>query len=107
MLIALWDFLQWIWGEGVVNFFTATFAYFVEVCVLIYFKLANTVMPFAWGVASQILDDLNLSSYMLTAWEFIPLESRQILAYFRIPEVINNIMTFGIVKIVLKFIPFF
>ena len=63
-------------------------------------------IPIAFDVALEILSSLNLSAHMVTSWSAIPLEARQAMAFFRIPEVLSILITVALAKFVMRFVPF-
>lgn len=65
-----------------------------------------TLIPLVFDIAMEILTSLDLSTHMMTTWNFIPLEVRQGLAFFRIPEVLSVLIVVGVAKFVFRFVPF-
>ncbi len=99
------DFIkEWI-NSGVYEFFTEFTAYLIEAATLSYIKFLNFVIPFAWGVAKVIIEDLNISSLINSAWNDLPELSRALLTAMKVPEIINLVISGAVTKYVLKFIP--
>lgn len=85
-------------GEELVYFITKALTY----AALGFFI---TVLPISFDIATEILTSLDLSTHMMDAWLFIPIEVRQALAFFKIPEVLSILIVVGLSKFVLRFVP--
>lgn len=104
-MFEFFDFIhEWI-NSGVYDFFTEFAAFLIEMATLSYLKFLNFVIPFAWGIAKEIIEDLNISSMINSAWGDLPDMSRAVLTAMKIPEVINTVISGAVTKYVLKFIP--
>lgn len=99
---AIYEFIT----SGIYSLAVAAFKAFVEYWTLATIKGAIWSLSFAWDMAKTILQDLNLSQHINSAWSAMPAAAAQALSYFRIPEVINNIATGFVMRLVLRFIPF-
>jgi hypothetical protein len=95
---------DWL-DSGVYDFWTEAFAYFVEYMVVSYLKFINVVIPFAWGVAKVILEDLNVSALIDSAYSQFPSMSRDLMTAMRVPECINFALSAFVTKFVLRFVP--
>lgn len=95
---------DWL-NSGIYTFFTDAAAYFVELTVVGYLKFINFIVPFAWGVAKTILQDLDLSSHINSAYSQFPSMTRDLLTALRVPEAVNFAITGFATKFVLRFIP--
>ncbi len=104
-MFEFFDFIkEWI-NSGVYDFFTNFVAFLIEMATLSYLKFLNFVIPFAWGIAQEIIKDLNISSMLNQAWGSLPDMSRAVLTAMKIPEVVNLVISGAVTKYVLKFIP--
>lgn len=104
----MFEFFDYIrdWLEsGVYGFFTELVAYFIEAATLGYINFLKVVIPFAWGVAKVIIQDLNISALIDQAWSDLPDKSRALLTVMKMPEIINTVISGAVTKYVLKFIP--
>jgi hypothetical protein len=99
---ALWD---WLW-DGLYDLIVWAFAGLVEYLTLASIEFAIWAVGFAWDVAKQILQDLNFSSYLASAWSALPPEASGILTLLKIPEVLTILASAVVTKYVLRFIPF-
>ena len=95
---------DWL-NSGIYDFWTEATAYMVESAVLGYLKMINFIVPFAWGVAKQIIADLNLSALIDSAYSLLPSMSRSIMNILRVPECVNFALSAYVTKFVLRFLP--
>lgn len=104
-MLGFFDYInEWL-NSGIYTFFTDATAYLVEYFVLAYLKLLTVAIPFAWGVAKTILQDLNISQLIDAAYAELPSLSRQVMTILRVPECINIALSAYVTKFVLRFIP--
>jgi hypothetical protein len=99
---ALWD---WLW-DGLYDFAVWAFAGLVEYLTLASIEFAIWAVGFAWDVAKQILQDLNFSAYLASAWGALPGNVAGLLTICRVPEVLTILASAVVTKYVLRFIPF-
>lgn len=99
------DFVQDWLNSGVYGVLTDFTAYLIKQAVLGYLAFMNVAIPFAWGVAKSIIQDLNISALINSAWDDLPSSSQAIATAFKIPEIINTIVTGFVTKFVIRFIP--
>lgn len=95
---------NWL-NSGIYGFFTELSAYFIKQAVLGYLKFLYFIIPFAWGIAQSILNDLNISNYLNSAYSALGSDVLGYLSFFNIPEAINILISAQVTKFVLKFIP--
>ncbi|MES9872499.1 MAG: DUF2523 family protein [Candidatus Sedimenticola sp. 6PFRAG7] len=95
---------EWL-NSGNYGFFSELTAWFLEGLTLSYLALVEWAIPFAWGVAKEIIEDLKISSYINDAWRSFDNDTVKLLTFFQIPEALNNILTAGAAKLVFRFIP--
>lgn len=99
------DFItDWL-NSGVYGLLTDFAAYLIKQAVLAYLALLNFAIPFAWGIAKSILQDLNLSALINAAWDDLPTMSQAVATSFKVPEIINTAITGFVTKFVMRFIP--
>jgi hypothetical protein len=109
MFDPIFDFFNAIYefiSSGIYSFAVDAFKAFVEYSTLAMIKSSIWSLGFAWDVAKGILQDLNLSSHIQSAWSSMPSAASGALAYFRVPEVINNLATGVVMRYVMRFLPF-
>lgn len=107
------DFFNWI--KEIISNFTATFldglintarraiTFFVEYAVIIKLKIWLSGAEFAYGVAKEISNDLNLSSYLMQAVSALPSDLKYVLNLWGIPNCLNIIMNAYLTKFVMNF----
>lgn len=93
-------------GEEIYNFATWAFSHLVQYLTLAAIKFQILAVTFAWDVASQMLSDLNISSFIAEAWGAIPGDLSSALGFFGVPEAVNILISALGTKFVLRFVPF-
>jgi len=99
------DFLIYIndWLEsGQYTFFTSLTAHAVKSAILMKIQFLKMMIPFGWGVAKEVLTQLNVSDHIQSAWIILPTDIRTILTFFNVPEFINTVLTGFATRLVLK-----
>lgn len=61
---------------------------------------------FAWDVAESILDELNLSVLITQSFNALPETTKQTMAFFKIPEFLNLVISAFTTRLVMRFLPF-
>lgn len=99
------DAITWVFSQ-----FYDLLVFMLSVLMLLagklFYDVSTEVILLSWEIAQEVIADLNLSEYVQTAWTGIPPVTRSMLGFFRIPEVINLLMSLGVTKFMLRFIPF-
>lgn len=101
-------------GQTVSNFFTTglyqytvkAVAWFVQWYTVMWWKAKLAALTFSWSVAQQLITNLNISGYLNNAYSALDSRTMALLAYFRIPEAINMILSAAITKFVFRFLGF-
>jgi hypothetical protein len=96
---------EWI-STGIYTFFTSAFAALVEWLTLVMIKWTIYATGFAWDVAKVIIQDLQLSQRLDSAWAAVPGDISSALNFFRVPEAVNMLLSSVATRWVLRFIPF-
>jgi hypothetical protein len=96
---------EWF-NSGIYNFATEAVAYLMTQLFILWLKSQLFMLEFAWGVAKSILQGLNVSSLLSSAWGMLPAEVAKAAAFFRIPDAVNLLLTAGTARFVLGFLPF-
>ena len=105
----MFEFLQAIadfFTTGIYEFFTELLALVMVKGMVLWFKAQLAGLEFAWGVGSTIIQNLNISQHISTAFSGLSGQVVATLSFFRFPEAINMLLTAGATRFVLKFIPF-
>lgn len=99
------DALVWVFDQ-----FYELLLFCISVVMLLagklFYDVSLEVVQLSWTVAQEVIADLDMSAYIVDAWTALPPETRQMLAFFRVPEVVNLLMSLGVTKFMLRFIPF-
>ncbi|MEI6747404.1 MAG: DUF2523 family protein [Methylococcaceae bacterium] len=91
-------------SSGIYKFFTQWFAEFIKWSMVGWFKFKLQSLTFAWDVASEILNSLNLSEHIYMAFSALDSNVVSIISFFRIPEAIHIILSAYTTRLVMTFI---
>lgn len=105
-VVAFFGAIDGWFGEEIYNFATWAFSQLVQYIILASIKFQILAVTFAWDVASQLLADLNISSFISEAWGSIPGDLSSVLGFFGVPEAVNILISALGTKFVLRFVPF-
>ena len=92
--------------SGVYSLAVAGLRAFLEYWTLATIKASIWSLSFAWDISKSVLQDLNLSGYITSSWAALPDSAAQALSYFRLPEVINNLCSGLVMRLVMRYLPF-
>ncbi len=95
----VYDFL----GQGIYQFASDAFAQFVIWATIQQIEFKIWIVGFAWEVAKSILDQLNISDALASAYGAVNGDVASMLGFFNIPEAINIILSALVTKFVLRF----
>ena len=70
-----------------------------------YLDFVLWAVPFAWSIGSTVIQNLQISEHLNSAFGALPDTAANLLRFFRIPEVISNLLSAYVAKFVVKFIP--
>jgi hypothetical protein len=98
----VWDFVT----QGIFDLVKDAIIWMMGKLMIFYFEAAAASVEFGWEIASGVVNDLNLSAEIIQAFGDLSPTSTQALAFFRIPECINTVLSALGTRFVLKFIPF-
>lgn len=104
------DFLNVVmnWLEsGQYTFLQDAGAWFIKKAVLTYLLFLYEMIPFAWGIAKSLLQDLQVTSAINSAWASLDPDVRAFAAFFKIPDALNIVLSGATTKFVMRFIPGF
>lgn len=92
--------------NGIYDFATQAIAFLIKWATLAWLDGLIWSISFAWDIAKIILQELNISQYLNNAWGQLPGGVMQYVQFFRVPEVVMNLISGFATRYVLKFIPF-
>lgn len=90
-------------SSGIYQFFTKVFAEFIKWSIVGWYKFKLQSVIFAYDVASEILESLDLSSAIDASFSALDERVVQIISFFRIPEALNIILSAYTTRIVMNF----
>jgi Protein of unknown function (DUF2523) len=82
---------------------TQIYAQYIIYATIASIKAKIETITFAWDIAKQILDALSISEILAAIWEDIDSTTMSFIAFFRIPEAINNILNALVARFVIDF----
>jgi hypothetical protein len=77
-------------------------AWFIQWSMVVIWKAKLALLIFSWSVAQEIMANLHISDLLSTAWGGLDSQVSGFLAFFRIPEAFNMIISASITKFVFK-----
>lgn len=96
------DFIK----TGVYDLIVKFTAWAVKWLVVASIKAKIAAIAFSWDVAQEILTSLNVSAYLSGMWSSMDSRLIGMLAYLRIPEVINIMLSAFATRFVFRFLGF-
>ena len=93
-------------SEGIYTFFEQTFVYMLQWMILVKINVAILSLEVVSGILMTLYGSLNVGGELQLIWSNIPLEIRQILSFFRVPQAITIIMSAYVTRAVIRMIPF-
>ena len=94
--------------SGIYELIVEFLSMFVIFFMTLFFMISAAMMQISWDVAKSILDTLNVSAMINSAWGQVDNELMPYLSFFRLPEAFNNILSAYATRLVMKFtVPWF
>jgi len=87
---------------AIADFFTQAFVFFIAKLTIWYWELKISSVKMVYSIASQVLADVNVSSYLASA--FSNSDLMQLATSCRIPEAINIVLSAMLTKFILRFL---
>ena len=78
--------------------------YIVAKVTILYFEIKIFMLGFAADVATEILDELNITSLIQQKIDLMNAQYTQLIMFLRLPEMINMIMSSYLTRYVFRFI---
>lgn len=92
----------WQFFNDIPTFINSVFIQISSWIVIWKLKLMAGMAQYSWEVAKAVIDNLNISSMIDTAWGNIDSNLLQLLTFFRIPEALNIILNSYFTKVTLR-----
>lgn len=108
---ALLSGIQWLanfFGEapsGITYLLTQFFSWAIQKFTVFWISMQVEAIKFGWGVAKDILSDLQVSQRIMEYLGMLPAPVREAISFFRGPECIANLLTAHVTRFVMRFIP--
>lgn len=84
--------IDWFY-QDIYPFITKTIAEWIKAAVISEIEMKIFLTAFAWDIAQDLLQSLNVSQYISQAWSMLDPRLVQFLTFFRIPEGINLMLS--------------
>lgn len=103
----------WLWliavitaaSTGIYVFFEEFLYFAIKGATLGFLSVVLTSAPIIWQIAQELFVELNVSAYIQSTWAAIPENARLVLGFFQVPEAISVLLTFGMVKFIMRAVP--
>jgi hypothetical protein len=89
-------------NEGIYDLLTEVFSQLVEWYVIAAIEFKIFVVVFLWGVAENLLANIELSSLINQAWANIDSQLMSYLTFLRIPEALNILLQASVTRFILR-----
>lgn len=103
VILFLDQILEFI-SSGIYDFFTETFAQFIIYSTLASIKFKIFMLEFAWDTAQSIMQQLNISQAINTAFAQLNSNTLSFLTFYKLPECINIVLSAHVTRYVLSII---
>lgn len=100
MLDAIFYIADWV-SSGIYDFVVELFAWGLIKMEKAYWFMKLETLKFAWDIAKEILDDLNITAAINQAWGRLDSETLAWFSFFKIPEALNTLITAVVTRFVL------
>lgn len=101
----LFNWISDFFTSGIYKLITDSYASLIEWWLLSKLKWALWLLGFAWNIAQSLLANLGISSALSAAWGSLDSAVLQSLMFFRVPDVVNIMLSAFSTRFVLRFIP--
>lgn len=98
---AVQQVLDWLNADQY-SFWQEWLAYYVKWVVYAKIQFILWVVPYAWGVASAVLDQLNVSHLLNEAWGNMDSYALGWFTYLRVPDALNIIINGYVTRMVMR-----
>ena len=108
------DFMSYISGyvnysvlvvESIFNYFDDAVRYLMVSLAKASLWLSYQALLASMSLVDELLQSMDMSSKLNSAWSSIAVRERQLLAYFRFPEIVNILFSAISSKFAMRFIP--
>jgi hypothetical protein len=93
-------------STGLYDYTTKAVAWFIRWYAVVWWQVKLEALKISWGLAQELIAYLNISGYLNSAYAALDARTMSMLAFFRIPEAINMIVSAAVTKFVFRFLGF-
>jgi hypothetical protein len=90
--------------NGIYGLITHVFSNFIAWFMVGVIKSKIFAMTFAWAIAKQVLDQLQISTYLSQAWASLDYQVLMLVTYLRLPDALNIVLSARLTRFVMDFI---
>lgn len=104
----MFEFLQSIadfFSFGIYQWFEDATKFLISSLIVWWLEMQLSGLIFAWDVAKGVVSNLGIASAITGAWSALPADVAASARFFRIPEALNLLLTAGVTRFVMTFIP--
>jgi hypothetical protein len=101
-VVAFQDTVTAFFSTDLYSVLTKFVAWAIQWWMVLVWKAKLALLIFSWDVAQQMMQNLHISELLTTAWGGLDSQVSGFLAFFRIPEAFNMIISASITKFVFK-----
>lgn len=105
-MFEFFDFIGTWLTTGIFDFFSKAIIWAFEKYTIWQYEHLVWALQFSWSIAANILSDFNISGKIAAGLSFLPPQAAGFVAYTRLPECINILVSGAATRFVLRFIPF-
>lgn len=100
--------INWIahWFNGGIYDWSVEFmSWAIQKWTIFRLEFMASMIVFAWDVAKNILNDLNVWTLVVSGWNSLDSDVVNMLAFLRFPDALNILITSVATKFTLRFLP--
>ncbi len=105
-MLDFFDWLQSFLSSGIIGIIQTAIGWLLMKFAIWKFESMLWALEFSWGIGKSVVESLNISSHLASAFSGLDSKVLNALTFFRVPEAINIILSSLAAKFVMKFIPF-
>lgn len=105
------DGIQWLsgwfnsWSEGDTGFFGRAYNWVIQKAIVYWLEMKLAFMQMGWSIAKGVLGDLGVFDQLQQAFSGLSADVLSVLNFFGIPQAINILITGGMTRFILRFLP--
>ncbi|MBS1157774.1 MAG: hypothetical protein H6R15_193 [Proteobacteria bacterium] len=96
---------EWI-NSTIYTFVTDAITYLFSTFFILWLKVQLFGLEFAWDIAKGVMQTIGANTALHNAWGMLPSDVAAAANFFKVPDSINLLITAGVTRLVLSFLPF-